>query len=377
MNNTKQNDIIAMKLLHYFITEKNYNPVIVHGIQNEIWLENMDSDIKIVRINLNYIHNYEQLKYDSYKTSKLINQIKKKTFSFKIKTLMFYLDLNSNLKLESNNLNTLVNVKKESDIKNDKKVNLLFPDLKSKLKFSEKGEDLYKKINNDIIKKNLEESKKMENLFKEKKPVITYVLIAIMTLIMLFMYLFGKGSLDVTTLYNFGALVKNKEFFRIITSIFIHIGFIHFIFNVYSLYILGKTVENFFSHLKTLIIFLYSGIIGNLLSLVLMNKSTISAGASGAIFGLMGALLYFSHIQRSYMANALRKQITPVIIINLILSLYITSINFYAHLGGFIGGILISMVLGVKYKTTKTEKVNGLITSLILLIGLFYLAYLK
>ena len=54
-------DLLVMKFLHYFITEKNYNPVVVHGIQNEIWLENMDSDFRIVRIVMNYVHNQEQL----------------------------------------------------------------------------------------------------------------------------------------------------------------------------------------------------------------------------------------------------------------------------------------------------------------------------
>ena len=53
----EKRDLLVMKLLHYFITERNYNPVVVHGIQNEIWLENMNEEFKIVRIVMNYIHN--------------------------------------------------------------------------------------------------------------------------------------------------------------------------------------------------------------------------------------------------------------------------------------------------------------------------------
>ena len=60
--NTK--DIVIMNLTHYFITEQNYNPVVVHGINDEIWLENMNSDYKIVRIVSKYIHNNEQLNFD-------------------------------------------------------------------------------------------------------------------------------------------------------------------------------------------------------------------------------------------------------------------------------------------------------------------------
>ena len=62
------NDLLIMNLVHYFITEKNYNPVILHGINDEIWLENLDSDYKIIRIVSNYIHNDEQLDYDIFKT---------------------------------------------------------------------------------------------------------------------------------------------------------------------------------------------------------------------------------------------------------------------------------------------------------------------
>ena len=57
-------NVMAMKLLHYFITEKNYNPIILQGVEDEIWLENLDSDYKIVRVVSNYIHNDEQLNFD-------------------------------------------------------------------------------------------------------------------------------------------------------------------------------------------------------------------------------------------------------------------------------------------------------------------------
>ena len=71
-------DIMVLKLLHYFITEQNYSPVIVHGVQNEIWLENMDSEYKIVRIVSNYILNDEQMNFDIFKTKRIVKSIKRK-----------------------------------------------------------------------------------------------------------------------------------------------------------------------------------------------------------------------------------------------------------------------------------------------------------
>ena len=106
-----------------------------------------------------------------------------------------------------------------------------------------------------------------------------------------------------------------------------------------------------------------------------MNDNTISAGASGAIFGLMGAILYFALNQRTYMAEALRKEILPVIIINLLLGFVFTGVNMYAHIGGLIGGIIVSSALGIKYKSTSFEKTNGFIASSILVVALSYLVY--
>ena len=67
------NDLLIMNLVHYFITEKNYNPVILRGVNDEIWLENLDNDYKLIRIVSHYIHNKEQLNFDRFKLFRNIN----------------------------------------------------------------------------------------------------------------------------------------------------------------------------------------------------------------------------------------------------------------------------------------------------------------
>lgn len=366
---------MVMKFLHYFITEKNYNPVVVHGIENEIWLENMDSEYRIVRIVMNYIHNEEQLKFDNFKVKRLTKQIKLKTFTFSMKVLSLYLDVNEDVELTNTKINYPVRVTSEKSIKKNELIKESFPDMPEKLVFTEEGALLYEKINGDILKKNLDESEKINELFSPKKPIVTNILMGIITIAFILMYVLGKGSNNIETLYLFGGLVKDGSPVRLITSIFLHIGFLHYLMNTWALKLLGKQTENFYGHIKTLIIFLYSGIIGNLLSVILMNDNTISAGASGAIFGLMGAILYFAINQRSYMGEALKNEILPVIIINIILSVMIPGINMHAHIGGLIGGMLISIALGIKYKTSRFEKVNGLICSTILIGVLTFMAY--
>lgn len=371
----EKRDLLVMKFLHYFITEKNYNPVVVHGIQNEIWLENMDAEFRIVRIVMNYIHNSEQLDFDNFKVNRMVKQIKLKTFTLKMKVLTLYLDLNDNVSLTDNKLNYQVRVKNENSLKKNETIKNSFPDMPSKLKFTEEGSLLYQKINNDILKKNMDQSEKINDLFSPKKPVVTNILISIITILMLLMYLVGNGSTDIKTLYKFGALVKDGNMLRLLTSIFLHIGILHYLMNTWALKLLGEQVEKFYGHVKTLLIFVYSGVIGNLLSVILMDDGVISAGASGAIFGLMGAILYFAINQRTYMGEALKREILPVIIINVMLGFLVPGINMYAHLGGFISGMLISSTLGIKYKTSRFEKINGIICSVILVITLVFLAY--
>ena len=83
-----KNDEIVMKLLHYFITIEGYNPVVLHGAKDEIWLENSEADYKIVRIVSNYIHNDEQLNFDIFRAKQILKKIKRKMFSIKIEVFL-------------------------------------------------------------------------------------------------------------------------------------------------------------------------------------------------------------------------------------------------------------------------------------------------
>ena len=135
---------ITMKLLHYFITEKNYNPIILQGVENEIWLENLDEDYKIVRIVLGYIHNNEQFDFDKFKTKRIMKKIKKKTLSLNLNVLSIFLNLGDNVTSELNeNPNAIcVNIKEEIDLEKSAEIKKAFPDLKNKLKFTEQGIEL-------------------------------------------------------------------------------------------------------------------------------------------------------------------------------------------------------------------------------------------
>lgn len=375
---TSEQEEIVMKLLHYFITTKNYNPIVLHGAKNEIWLENLNSDYKIIRIVSNYIHNDEQLNFDIYRTKQIMKSIKKKTFSFKVPTLSIFLNLGDNVHFEETDYDFIkcLNVKNVDDIAKSNTLLEIFPDINENLNYKEEGMDLFIKLTGEINKKTEDDAIKAEDVFKVKKPIVTYILIAINILVFMAMYLFGNGSNDPLTLLKFGAnsryfVTEFNEYYRLITSCFIHIGFIHLLFNCYALYIIGSQVESFYGKAKYLIIYLVSGISGSLLSICFNNS--ISAGASGAIFGLLGSLLYFGYHYRLYLGNAIKNQIIPVIILNLLLGFINSGIDNAAHIGGLISGIFASMACGVKFKSSKSSIINGIILTIIFIIFMFYL----
>lgn len=378
-------DEITIKLLHYFIIEKGYNPIVLQGAKNEIWLENLSSDYKIVRISSDYIHNNEQLNFDIYKTKQILKKIKRKTFSFSINTLNIFVNLGENVSLKDIDIDKIdiVNLNEIDEIKKYKFVIDTFPDIANKTTFSEKGIELFVKLTTEINKKGESDAIKAENLFKEKKPTITPILIGLNILIYVLCVLMGGGSvdLDASFLASFGGLLSpnnmGNEYYRIITSAFLHSGILHLFFNCYALYYVGPKIEGFYGKVQFLLIYFGSLIIGSLLSLLFLGDNTVAVGASGAIFGLFGSLLYFGYYYRPYLGTVLISQILPIILINLALGFMTPGIGNGAHIGGLIGGVLTSMAVGVKDKTEGSNRINGTIILIIFTIFLIYMGFYR
>ena len=106
------------------------------------------------------------------------------------------------------------------------------------------------------------------------------------------------------------------------------------------------------------------------------SPNALSIGASGAIFGLMGSMVYFGFHYRVFLGNVIKSQIIPLIVLNLVIGFLSNGIDNAAHVGGLVGGMLSTMALGIKYKSTTSEKVNGIIVSLIFLAFSIYMAFI-
>ena len=355
-------EVVVMNLVHYFVTEKNYNPVVVHGINDEIWLENMDYEYKIIRIVSRYIHNNEQLDFNKYRGRQIVKKLKMKTLSFKMKMLNIYTDYGDNVtnREDNNDKDTSIFINNINDIEKNPLVLEVFPDIVEKTQHDEKGIELLFKITDDINGTNERKNKKMEKIFSSKKPIVTWIIIA---LCIIMFFVSGMGY-DTYTLVKYGAnfsgLVRNGELYRLVTYMFLHAGIVHIGLNMYSLYIVGPRVEDFFGKWKYALIYFISGICGGLLSIG-VTPNVVSVGASGAIFGLFGALIYFGYNYRGYIGAMIRSQVVPIVIYNLFMGLFIPGIDMWGHVGGLIGGILTANMVG----TIENKKYN--ISNIILL----------
>ena len=369
-------NVIVMKLLHYFITEKNYNPIILQGVENEIWLENLKEDYKVVRIVSGYIHNNEQFSFDTFKTKRIIKKIKMKTLSLNMNVVSIFLNLGDNVTADlDENPNILnINVHDEKELGKNDKITKIFPDLKKKMVYNEKGVELFVKITSDINKHNREDAVKVEKVFKSKFPYVTYLLIAMCIIFYLVPAAFGEYDYVLNAFCIHGPSIRAGQYYRLLTGMFLHADIFHLAFNCYALYVIGKQLESFLGKIKFIIIYLFSGIMGALFSCVFFGDIP-SIGASGAIFGLMGSLLYFGYHYRVYLGNVMKSQIIPLVIVNLALGFILPNIDNAAHIGGLIGGGMITMALGVDHKSTTSEKINGTIMTIIFTVFMVYLAF--
>jgi rhomboid protease GluP len=225
----------------------------------------------------------------------------------------------------------------------------------------------------DIIQTFQKRKQEAASIFSYGKTIFTYIFIAINLIIFGLMEYFGS-SRDALDLIEWGAkfnpYIIDGEWWRIISSMFIHIGFLHIAMNMIALYYLGSAVERMYGSLKFFIIYIMSGIVGSLISFAL--NTNVAAGASGAIFGLFGALLYFGLTKRNLFAQTIGSNLIFVIVLNIVLGFTIPNIDMYAHLGGLFGGFLVSAIVQLPKQKIRSYQIIGMITYLAIIISLAY-----
>jgi membrane associated rhomboid family serine protease len=182
------------------------------------------------------------------------------------------------------------------------------------------------------------------------------LLIAIGAVFVLEVIVGGPGSLvqgpSARDLIDLGAenriLVAQGQYWRLFTSMFLHAGIIHVAFNAWALYVFGSVLERDIGRVRFIAIYLSTGLFASATSYALLADVTnvaelgaVSVGASGAVFGVLGAFFIYNWRRRDQaLANARVNQIIPLLVLNLILTFAVGFIDWRAHVGGLVAGIV-------------------------------------
>ena len=182
------------------------------------------------------------------------------------------------------------------------------------------------------------------------KSFITLGLITINIIVFLISAYLSKSIVDINinVLYRMGAkfnesIINDGQYWRLITSNFLHGGIVHIAVNMYSLYYAGNQVSKIYGNKKYLIIYILSALSTSALSM--LNSNSLSVGASGAIFGLLGAMAAAAFKERSRTGKNYLINLVSVIATNLIIGFMLPNIDNLGHLGGLIAGALLGIIL--------------------------------
>jgi len=195
-------------------------------------------------------------------------------------------------------------------------------------------------------------------------PFLTYVLLGLIVIIWVLMELAG-GSQNSQVLVrfgaNFGPLILDGETWRLFTSMFLHIGLAHLFFNSYALFIFGLEMERLYGPDRYLMVYILSGLFGSLASFASRGPEVFSAGASGAIFGIIGMnLAYFLLHRETFGQFGRQREMNTLLIIgiNLVFGFTVPGIDNLAHIGGLISGFALGYGLAPRYQLVDEYTVN-------------------
>lgn len=186
-----------------------------------------------------------------------------------------------------------------------------------------------------------------------QKKAVCMIGIAVANIIVFLLLSFGGRMEDGMYMLEHGAMyvpfvVEYKEYYRLFTCMFLHFGFSHLMNNMLTLVVIGWNVEMFVGKIRFLVIYFLSGLGGNLLSMAVdiwKQDYSVSAGASGAIFGLTGAMLCLAILNHGRAGNITKQGMIVMIFISLYTGFTSGGVDNFAHIGGLLTGCLVTTLL--------------------------------
>ncbi|MDS3921816.1 rhomboid family intramembrane serine protease [Staphylococcus epidermidis] len=347
------------KALYYWIRYLNYNVIYRDKEDDEIWLSHKRKhSIVVFRKD---VTSTQEIRFDKSKIMERPEEIQQ-FIGYIPESYEFYYFTDKELSKE--NLNEEKPIKlKFKIISNEQSLNSLpINFLLLKMLINNEDKRTYLHYKRKVLTQNL-----VDKHIQRFTP-ITYTLILINIVIWLCMILYLNRFSDVKLLEVGGLVhfnVVHGEWYRLISSMFLHFNFEHILMNMLSLFIFGKIVESIIGSWRMLIIYIISGLYGNFVSLS-FNTTTISVGASGAIFGLIGSIFVIMYLSKNFNKKMIGQLLIALVVL-IVFSLFMSNINIMAHLGGFISGVLITLI-GYYFKTQRSLFWSFLIVFLLIFI---------
>lgn len=347
------------KALYYWIRYLNYNVIYRDKEDDEIWLSHKRKhSIVVFRKD---VTSTQEIRFDKSKIMERPEEIQQ-FIGYLPESYEFYYFTDKELSKE--NLNEEKPIKlKFKIISNEQSLNSLpINFLLLKMLINNEDKRTYLHYKRKVLTQNLVDK------HMQRFTPITYTLILINIVIWLCMILYLNRFSDVKLLEVGGLVhfnVVHGEWYRLISSMFLHFNFEHILMNMLSLFIFGKIVESIIGSWRMLIIYIISGLYGNFVSLS-FNTTTISVGASGAIFGLIGSIFVIMYLSKNFNKKMIGQLLIALVVL-IVFSLFMSNINIMAHLGGFISGVLITLI-GYYFKTQRSLFWSFLIVFLLIFI---------
>ncbi|MBB2480132.1 rhomboid family intramembrane serine protease [Bacillus sp. APMAM] len=382
-------DFLFWRLAYFFIVEKKYRLIQISEDYREIWLEDTSNKnaqiIRMLRYDLDWGN---WLKRDAEHTCIQAEKLRKHFMKRSLNVLNIYVstyppvdDYQSVLKspLAINKGKTIVynRLMESTDVENgiQQISNFVQQHISISLKDHYEEEDV-QYLRDTVLTNAVSRTQEEQRLFDNGKPLFTYILLGIQIIVFLLLEITG-GSSNIQNLIRFGAkynpFIIEGQWWRFITPIFLHIGIIHLLMNSLALYYLGPTIERIYGRIRFLIIYLIAGFTGTLASFLF--SSSVSAGASGAIFGCFGALLYLGAIYPKLFFRTMGTNVIVVIIINLVFGYSVSGIDNFGHIGGLVGGFLAAAIVHFPKKKRLTVQVGAFVLTLAISTGGLFIGY--
>ncbi|WP_336881845.1 rhomboid family intramembrane serine protease [Priestia koreensis] len=366
------------KLIH----EKKYSVLSVAENLSEIWLESK-KEAQIVRVVRHTFNWANEMEHDANQVYYVADTYRKRSMKRNLRLVNIYIsdhepvndwtDVIGAKKADHIQVQTFLISRAERESYED-----LYRQLQLSLFIPETDEldsDI-RALQMEVVDGINEEREKEKNLFNYSKPFFSYLFLAVQIVMYLVLELNG-GSQDNNTLLKYGAkftpYILAGEWWRLVTPIFLHIGFLHLLMNSFALYSIGPLVERIYGRARFVFIYLLAGITGVLGSMVF--STSLSAGASGAIFGLFGALLYLGVQHKALFFRTMGVNVIGIIVINLIYGFSVSGIDNAGHIGGMIGGFLAAAIVALPKDRNKALQIGAFVVMALLVGGSLVYSY--